>query len=246
MKKIILSLGLAAALFGFDKEIPQKDLMATLKASPVYLQIAPLIKKGEVKLRGTLKNGFYVIEIDTKRGKGLLYLTKDLKYTIIGQVIDNKTMKPLIPNFPKNLQTINKGVMFTFGKGKKEIYLVTDPECPFCKKLEKEKGEFIKNNYKVHVILFPLPFHKNAKAMSYYILAGKNDQERAKRMQEILKGSDTWKKFKPTKAQKAKFDQELQNAQAAARELGARGTPSVFDKNLEPINWTKLGVKNAK
>jgi len=42
-----------------------------------------------------------------------------------------------MPNFPKNAEIIKKGVMFTFGKGKKNIYIVTDPQCPFCKLMEK-------------------------------------------------------------------------------------------------------------
>jgi thiol:disulfide interchange protein DsbC len=243
MKKIILSLGIAASLFAFDKMLPQKEVTTILKATPIYKQLAPLLKQGKIKTKATQKDGFYIIEVDTPRGKGLIYVTKDKKYTIIGQVIDNKTKRPLIPNFPKNVEVIKKGVMFTFGKGKKEIYLVTDPECPFCRMMEKQKKDLLKNNYKVHVILMPLPFHKDAKAMSYYILAAKTDKERAKRLQEVLSGSNAWKKYHPTKEEIAKFNKELEAAKKAAQELGARGTPSVYDKEFNPIPWPSLGAK---
>ena len=133
--------------------------------------------------------------------------------------------------------------MFTFGKGDKDIYIVTDPECPFCRMLEKQKKDILAKNYKVHVILMPLSFHKNAKAMSYYILAGKTDKERAKRMSEVLEGSNAWKNFHPTKEQIKKFEEELKKAKKAAMELGARGTPSVYDKDFNQIDWQKLGVK---
>ena len=242
MKKIILSLGVAASLFAFDKILPQNQTDSILKATPLYSQLESLIKKGKIKTKATKKDGFYIIEVETPRGKGLIYVTADKKYTIIGQVIDNKTKRPLIPNFPKNVEIIKKGVMFTFGNGKKEIYLVTDPECPFCRMMEKEKKNLLKNNYKVHVILMPLPFHKDAKAMSYYILAAKTDQERAKRMQEVLSGSNAWKNYHPTKEEISKFNKELAASKKAAQELGARGTPSVYDKNFNPIPWPSLGV----
>jgi len=242
MKKIILGLSVAASLFAYDKVLPQKETINILKATPIYGQLAPMIKNGKIKTKATLKDNFYIIEIDTPRGKGLIYVTKNKKYTIIGRVLKSNGQM-LIPNFPKNAEIIKKGVLFTFGKGKKEIYLVTDPQCPFCRMMEKEKKAILAKDYKVHVILMPLPFHKYAKAMSYYILAAKTDAQKAKRLQDILSGSNEWKNFKPTKQQKAEFDKELQNAKKAAMELGAHGTPSVYDKNFNPIPWPQLGVK---
>ncbi|AZV45769.1 thiol:disulfide interchange protein [Nautilia sp. PV-1] len=243
MKKIILSLGIIASLFASDKLLSQKKLNEVLKSSLIYPKLSKDIKKGIVKVRGVEKDGFYIINIKTPRGVGNIYITKDKKYTIIGNILNNKNGQPLTGNFPVNKKIVEKGVLFTFGNGKKEIYLVTDPQCPFCRMMEKEKKGFLNKNYKVHVILFPLPFHKYAKAMSYYILAAKTDQEKAKRLQEILGGSNEWKNFHPTKAQKAKFDKMLENSKKAVEELGARGTPTVYDKNFNKINWTTLGAK---
>jgi thiol:disulfide interchange protein DsbC len=106
----------------------------------------------------------------------------------------------------------------------------------------KNKRNFRKN-YKVHVILFPLSFHKHAKDMSYYILAGKTNEEKAKRFREVLGGSNEWKNYHPTKEEKAKFDKILNNAKKAVEELGARGTPTVYDEKFNKTNWTKLGEK---
>jgi len=242
MKKLLISLTLAASLFALDKVLPQKETIKVLKSTPIYDRLAPLIKKGKVKAKATLKDGFYLIELITPRGKGLIYVTKDKKYTIIGRVLKNNG-EILVPNLPKNAEIIKKGVMFTFGEGKKDIYIVTDPECPFCRILEKEKKDILKKNYRVHVILMPLPFHKHAKAMSYYILAGKTDKEKAKRMSEVLEGSNAWKNYHPTKEEIKKFNKELETAKKAAEELGARGTPSIYDKNFNSINWPSLGEK---
>jgi len=241
MKKLILSISLGISLFAFDKILPQKETIEILKATPLYNRLAPLLKKDKVKIKATLKDEFYIMELITPQGKGLFYVTKDKKYTIIGRILDKKG-NTLIPNFPKNKEIVNEGVSFTFGKGKKEIYLVTDPECPFCRLMAKKKKELLEKNYKVHVILMPLPFHKHAKAMSYYVLAGKTDKEKAKRMLEVLEGSNAWKNYHPTKEEIKKFNKELEKSKKAANELGAQGTPSVYDNNLNPIeDWMKLG-----
>ena len=109
--------------------------------------------------------------------------------------------------------------------------------------MEAKTKKNLEKNYKIHIILFPLPFHKHARAMSYYILAAKTDEEKAKRFREVLGGSDAWKNYKPTKKEKAKFDKMLNNSKKAVMELGAKGTPTVYDKDFNQINWTKLGDK---
>ena len=245
MRKLILSLSMAASLFAFDKVLPQQEVINILKSSPIYPELSAAMKKDKnIKIKGTKKDNFYIIEIDTPRGNGLIYITADKKYTILGRIIDNKTKKPVVPDFPKNAKIIKQGVLFSFGSGKKDLYLVTDPECPFCKMMEKQKKEYLAKNYKVHIILYPLSFHKNAKAMSYYILAGKTDKEKAKRLKEVLSGSNEWKNFHPTKEQIKKFNEELEKSKKAVEELQAKGTPSLYDENFKPLNWTQIGNKN--
>jgi thiol:disulfide interchange protein DsbC len=245
MKKLFLGLGLAVSLFASDKLLSQKELNNVLKSSILYPRLAQDIKKGIIKVRGVKKDGFYIINIQTKRGAGNIYITADKKYTIIGRILNNKNGSILQANFPVSKKVVEKGISFTFGKGKKDLYVVTDPECPFCRMMEKETKDNLSKNYKVHVILFPLPFHKHAKAMSCYILAGKNDTERAKRFKETLLGGNQWKNYKPTKKELQKCMQELQKSKKAAIELQAKGTPSVYDKNFNSIDWPSL-IKGKK
>ena len=244
MKKFLLGATIVATLFANDKLLTQKELNSVLKSSILYNQLESGIKKGILKVKGTKKEGFYIINVQTKRGSGNIYITEDKKYTIIGRVINNKNGSILQANFPKNSEIIKNGVSFSFGEGKKDIYLVTDPECPFCRLMEKKTKKELAKNYRVHVILFPLPFHKYAKPMSCYILAAKTDKEKAKRMQETLLGGNEWKNYTPTKEEVHKCSKELEKAKKAANELQARGTPSVYDENFNPINWTTLTKDN--
>ena len=245
MKKIFLSLTIVASLFASDKLLSQKELNSVLKSSILYNKLEQGINKGLIKVRGVKKDGFYIINIQTKRGSGNIYITADKKYTILGRIINNKNGNFLSAHFPVNKQIVKEGISFTFGKGKKEIYVVTDPECPFCRMMEKESKGKLAKNYKIHVILFPLPFHKNAKAMSCYILAGKTDKEKAKRFKETLLGGDEWKKYKPTKEELKKCLDELEKSKKAAIELQAKGTPSVYDDKFNSIEWTNL-IKGKK
>ena len=243
MKKIVALAGLISIVFGSDKLLTQKELDEVLKSSFIYPKVIQDIKKGNIKVRGIKKDGFYIINIKTTRGSGNIYITEDKEYTIVGDVINNKSQKPLTAKFPINEKIVKEGVSFTFGKGDKEIYLITDPECPYCKMLEKEKKEILENNYTVHVILYPLSFHKDAKAMSYYILSGKDDKEKSKRLKEVLEGNNTWKNYKPTIEEKEKLDNILNKAQKAVEEIGARGTPTIYDKDFNQIDWPTLGDK---
>jgi thiol:disulfide interchange protein DsbC len=246
VKKAGLALMAVTALVWGDKILTQKEVTEILKATPFYERLAPMLKKGIAKAKGVDQGDFYIIRMDTPRGRGNIYVTKDKKYSILGTVIDNKTQSPVMGNFPVNKEVVKKGVLFSFGHGKKDLYLITDPECPFCRLMEKQTRENLEKNYRVHVILFPLPFHRHAKAMSYYILAGKTDAEKAKRLHEVLSGSQKWKEFHPSSAQVQKFEEELQKSARAIEELGAHGTPSVYDENFHQFNWGKLVVKGKE
>ena len=244
MKKVLLSVGLVASLFASDKLLPQKKVTEILKHSPIYPQVKSKLNKG-LKVKGVKKGDFYIITIYGKEGTGTFFVTKDLKYTILGNIVDNNTQKPLKPDYPAEPFTGDKkivkdGVVFSFGTGKEDLYIVTDPECPFCKRFEylAEKGG-LENKYKIHIIFLPLHFHKHAKDMIYYILSGKNEEEQIKRFKATLKGGTEWKKFTPTEKQKKEFDKIIDKSVKAATELGARGTPSFFDKDMKVIKNRK-------
>jgi thiol:disulfide interchange protein DsbC len=130
-------------------------------------------------------------------------------------------------SFALDIKAVDEAVAFTYGSGKKILYLVSDPECPYCARFAKEAEGKLKE-YTVHVILFPLSFHKNAKAMTNYIIAGKDDSDKEKRYKEIVLNSST--AYKETKIDTQKLNAYLLKSNAAAFELGARGTPSFFVK----------------
>ena len=239
MKKLALVGILAISSFA-SNFLNQKEALNILKHSPVYAQIAPRLKSG-LKVKGEDEGDFYLITVYDKRGEGNLFISKDFKYTILGNILNNKTKKFIRPNYPAepfhgNKEVVKNGVVFTIGHGKKDLYVVTDPECPFCRRFEKlaEKAK-LGEKYTIHIIFMPLSFHKHSKDMIYYILSAKNNKEKAKRFKETLDGNNAWSKFKPTKEEKAKIDKIIAKSEKAANELGAKGTPTFYDKNMTEI-----------
>jgi thiol:disulfide interchange protein DsbC len=240
MKKILLSMGIVASLFASDHILNQKEALEVIKNTPLYNQIKPRLSQG-LKVKGDEKKDFYIITIYDARGEGNFFITKDKKYTILGNVLDNQTKKPLKANYPAepfkgNKQIVKDGVLFSFGSGKKDLYIVTDPECPFCQRFEKmAKNTDFSKKYRIHVIFLPLPFHKHSMAMIDYILSAPTEAQKVQRFHETLQGSNAWKDFKPTKAQKEMVAKEIAKSKKAVEELGAKGTPTFFDENMKEI-----------
>jgi len=239
MKKFTISLLLGGLLFAADKYLPKKDVISLLKLLPDSSKIINDYKNGKVNIYVEKKDGFYIVMLKGER-RGQFFISADKKYAIFGSILDLKKRKPIIGNFPINKDIIEKGVAFTYGSGKKTIYLVTDPQCPYCRLLENKKGDELAKKYTIKVILYPLPFHQYAKPMTEYILAGKDNIDKAARLRRILRGSNEWKNFKPTPQQKEEIEKKMEQMQKAVVELGARGTPTIYDSNFKQISLRKI------
>ena len=171
-------------------------------------------------------------------------------------------------SFPVNADIVKSSVVMRYGKGKKEIYLVTDPECPYCVKLEKALGEKLVSKYKVNYIIFPLSFHHKATPMLQWILRVSSDEERYKRFYEILiEQSDDWKKIFPnrdfnkykneyyevlngksnewknffqTQKELQILQENLKKTKQAVDELEVKGTPTVLSADFISLNPNAL------
>jgi len=242
MKKIIMLMSVVVSMFAYDKILSQSKIQEVISKTPLYSEVK---KNKNLKLKGVEKKDFYIITLSGKLGSADFFVTKDFKYTILGNVIDNTTKAPLQPNYPPrkfhgDKKVVKDGVLFTFGSGKKDLYVVTDPECPWCRKFaQQSKKANLSKKYKIHILF--LPIHKDSMNMIYYILSAPTQQEKAKRFSEVLKGSDKWKDFKPSKQQKETIDKLIKKSTKAVFELKAQGTPSFYDKDLNEIkDWSKI------
>ena len=238
MRRILLTLVTAIAL------------MTTLSANDV---IVDPIKLKEIKTKNMVlqdpvlhligaieKPHSYILKLEARSPQGSqlvsAILDKQTSEIYIGSAYD-KEGNPIL--YPKDPKVIKEGISFSYGKGSKEIYIVTDPECPYCSQFEKAVAGKL-DEYRVHVILFPLSFHKKAPAMVDWIMQGKDDVQKKERFEDImLKGSTAYQTLikdakKPFVYSKA-VAQSMAKMEKAVMELNVRGTPAIYDVNFEPV-----------
>ncbi|WP_072680336.1 thioredoxin fold domain-containing protein [Arcobacter sp. LA11] len=209
------------------------------------IQNLELFKKAKVDVQQGFDAGsVYVLNVTVQGRSDKIFLTKDKKYLIAGDVISTKTGQPL--EVPADLKPTLGKEAFTFGTGKDEYVLFTDPECPYCKKFEEHFPK-IEDKVKIRVFYFPLDFHKNAKDISLYVMSQKNYKDKVNAMINTTKDTPAFKNKKYAKGEKEKLQKHLDSQLEVAKKLGIRGTPSVYDKDGNKVVWAamlqKYGVK---
>ena len=230
-------------------------LMTTVNASEPIVEktkLQEIITKNRVlqdpslTLKGAIeKADSYVLKLEARspQGSQLLFaiLDKQTNELYMGSAYD-KEGKAI--TFPKDAKVVKEGVAFSYGKGSKDIYIVTDPECPYCTRLEKAIiGKL--DDYRVHVILFPLSFHKKSPAMVDWIMQGKDDAEKKERFEEVmLKGSTTYKELikdaKKPFVYSSATKEHMKRSDKAAMELTVRGTPAIYDAKFNPLSQDQI------
>lgn len=115
-------------------------------------------------------DSWYVIkgQQETKQGMRSFDAFSNKKTIVFGSGFDLETGKNL--NIKTDFSRFNENATYTVGNGKEVFYLITDPECPYCKQLE-EKISILKDKATIHVFMTPdiIPSHLAAKGMMYYI-----------------------------------------------------------------------------
>ncbi len=249
MKQILLTLTATATLMS---TLMATETVVDQAKLPEFKKLNKVLQDPALTIKGAIeKPDSYVLKLEAKGQRGsqniTAFLNKKTSELYIGSAYD-KEGKAII--FPKDAKIVNEGVAFSYGKGSKEIYLVTDPECPYCTKFEQAAHGKL-DDYTVHVILFPLSFHKKAPAMTQWIMMGKDDVEKKARFDEVMiKGStkytelikDAKKPFEYSDSAKTYIDK----SEATARELNMRGTPALYDANFNPLSQEQILKPSAK
>lgn len=236
MLKLLKTMLVALAIItvaNAQSELPQNKLQE--------LESLPLLKNAQITIDRAFDAGdVYLLNVNVRGKSHKIYLTKDKKYLIQGEMVATDTGMPLtIPDMPVDLKaTVGKEAM-VFGKGKDEYVLFTDPECPYCKKFESYFHQ-IEDKVKMRVFFYPLPFHKNAKDISLYIMSQKGYENQTKAMTETTKDTPAFVNRKYEDGELEKLQKSLDEQMAIASELGVSGTPSVFNTNGEKVSWVKI------
>lgn len=245
MKLLKQSLSLAAILaVGTSSAFAAKgDTLSNADISKLQADYPELIGKQGVKvLKGLDQGNFKQLELEVRGPRGPqqfeVFVVDGVDAVFAGNAYSKKGEKF---SLPVNTDLIKSGVALKIGTGPKNVYVVTDPECPYCQRLEQNLADDVYEKYTINIIPMPLSFHKKAKPMLHWVLAGKDAKEQADRLHAVMAKKDTsFESYKPTKEEIAKNEALFATAYKAAMELRATGTPSVYDDKFQKANYDFL------
>jgi len=159
--------------------------------------------------------------IEVIAGSQVVYFDKAGEYMFDGSLVDMKSRVNLTEAAKSGmrLRTINKikdDEMLVYRPEKVDhtVTIVTDVDCPYCRKLHSEMDDYMENNVKVRYIFMPLKGMKDYKTtVSVWCSDDRNlALDIAKAGGEIEQQS---------------CDNPLNKHKRIARELGIKGTPAI-------------------
>ena len=229
-KVIISSLLFSCALYAENKEVSKNEI--------AQMEQLELLKRAQIKITKANDIGsLYILNINVQGNADEIYLTKDKKLILSGDLIDvNSGIKI---SAPADLTGVRGKEAFVYGKGTEEYFLFTDPECPYCKKFESYLPQ-IENKVKIRVFYFPLESHENAKDLSLYVLSQKTSSQKVEAMFSGADNLDKAKNAKYTQAELAKLEKTLEEQIQIGMKLNVQGTPTIFDKDGKGVVWVNL------
>ena len=229
-KVIISSLLFAVALNADLKEVPKNEI--------AQMEQLELFKRAQIKIVKAFDAGsLYILNINVQGNPDEIYLTKDKKMVLAGDVIDVSDGMKITA--PADVAPIRGKEAFVFGKGSDEYFLFTDPECKYCKMLETHLAE-IQDKVKIRVFYYPLDSHPNARDLSLYILSQKTNDKKISAMFDSATILDKVKNTKYSQAELDKLQKQLEEQIQIGMSLNVQGTPTIFDKDGKNIVWVNL------
>jgi thiol:disulfide interchange protein DsbC len=200
------------------------------------------LKLVDVKDLGDLYHLVFIVGSNSNIKAQDAFVSKDKKVVVLGKAYDaiSGDILSLPVDLDKYREQINMSVYeddaaFKVGTGKDIYYVFTDPECVFCKKFEANI-EALSKHVTINYYFHPLSFHKNAKAMSLYVL----DQQETKRHDALkrimFEGSEEYKGVVVSDAASLKMKRHFE----IAKDLGVSSTPKVFTSDGKNVSWPSL------
>lgn len=160
-------------------------------------------------------------------GSQVVYMSVDAQYMIEGDLYNLVTKENVSENAKSviRLAAINKlgadkMLVYKPETVKNTITVITDIDCPYCRRLHNEVPDYMKNNVEVRYIFMPL---KGAADMKKTVSVWCSDNQQ--QALDIAKSGG--------KVEEKTCDNPIKDHLKLARELGVRGTPAIVLENGE-------------
>lgn len=101
--------------------------------------------------------GLYEVYID----RDIFYTDENLNYIILGDIIDAKTLRNLSEERKRKLSgfrfdnlPLDLAIKIVKGNGKRKVAIFSDPDCPFCQRLERDMINV--SDVTIYTFLYPI------------------------------------------------------------------------------------------
>ena len=170
--------------------------------------------------------GLYELLVDGE----VIYTDPDFTYLLVGSLIDTKTRTNITDARQREIEDKKlKSLAFPFeqlpfdlaikkvkGDGSRKVAVFSDPDCPFCRRLEKDLEKI--TNATIYIFLFPIEqLHPKAPEMSRAIWCA---PDRVKAWDEYM--------LKGVAPKSAKCDNPVDKIVSYGQSKKINGTPTIF------------------
>lgn len=146
----------------------------------------------------------------------VFFINDDLSLLITGEVFDIRNNKSLTKDLLKVDIEWPMNDAIRFGTGERKLYVFSDPDCGFCRKLQSEIDKL--TNASVYVFMMPISnIHPSALTVSESIWCSK---DRASAWSDYMNKGVT--------PSPAKCDNPIERNTELAGIIGVKGTPTIF------------------
>ena len=167
-------------------------------------------------------SSLYEVTVRGPNGPQLFYADERARVIVVGQVLDGRTGFNLTEDRLRKLNAIDwatlpfaDAISTKRGNGRRKVAIFSDPNCPYCKRFEKDLAKL--DDITVHIFLFPvirpesLPLTKSVWC----------SPDRARAWNDLM-----LRDIEPTASPDC--DTPVEKLVALGRELGANSTPTWF------------------
>lgn len=219
MKQLVLGAVMASMFIG-------QQVWSEEKQVPIENVPEAFVKMLREKYPNTRISSISASEIpglyEVVMGRNVAYVEKSGRYFIFGHIFDMEKREDVTALRLEGLarvkwESLPMDASFEIikGDGSRHLAVFTDPDCPYCKKLELELAKM--DNVTIHYFLMPLEgLHPQAKEKAESVWCSEN---RAAAWRNLMNGQEI---------SAEKCDTPIESILAFTREAGIQGTPTLI------------------
>jgi len=159
-------------------------------------------------------------------GKNVLYTDAEGHYMFVGSLYDMRNRVDMtaarvaeVSRIDFDKMPMEAAIVIKQGNGRNKLALFSDPDCPFCKKIEPELAKL--KDTTIYVYLLPMPMHADARRKSAAVWC---EPDRAKAWRNLMVSG-----LEPEKP--AICDHPFTKVAELAKEHGVKATPTLVNQD---------------